>query len=76
MILEKANRQGATAQSLAKTTHCMEFTLLPVGKPIVCKFSLRHPASLRLGGHELPVLGSLRMASYAPSRKHCSKFFE
>jgi len=41
MILEKANCKGAKAQSLAKTTHCMEFTLLPVDELIVCEFSLR-----------------------------------
>jgi hypothetical protein len=36
--LEKANRKGAKAQSLAKTMHCMEATVLHVGEPIVCEF--------------------------------------
>jgi hypothetical protein len=55
--LEKANRKGAKAQSLAKAMHCMESTVLSVGEPIVCKFSLRYSASLRLCGNELQFLG-------------------
>jgi len=63
MIPEKANRKGAKAQSLAKTMHCMETTVLPVGEPIVYEFPLRYSASLRLCGYELRFLGSLRVAS-------------
>jgi hypothetical protein len=57
VILEKANRKGAKAQSLAKTMHGMEPTVLPVGEPIVCEFPLRYSASLRLCGYELRFLG-------------------
>jgi hypothetical protein len=48
MNLEKANRKGAKAQSLAKTMHCMEPTVLAVVEWIVYEFPLRYLASLRL----------------------------